>query len=173
MFVIVMGVSASGKTTVGAALAQVLGWPFYDGDDFHPPASIAKMAAGAPLDDGDRSGWLASLAEIIRRSMECGESAVMACSALKPAYRARLQAAASHSEQVKFVYLKGDMETILKRMQGRQGHYMQANMLQSQFDDLDEPTDAITIDLALSVSDEVRQIMEQLAIETAATLSKM
>lgn len=162
MFVIVMGVSGSGKTTVGVALAQAVGCPFYDGDDFHPPDNVAKMAAGSPLDDDDRVGWLASLANVIRSALSRGENGVIACSALKNRYRSVLQAAAPDPRQVRFVYLKGDYAAIFARMQGRYGHYMKSGMLQSQFDALEEPDDVTTVDIALELDEKIRQIMEQL-----------
>ena len=162
MFVIVMGVSGSGKTTVGAALAQRLDCSFYDGDDYHPAANVAKMAAGIPLDDNDRAGWLDALAEVIRSGLSRGESGVIACSALKTRYRAVLQAAAPGPDQVRFVYLRGSYETILARMQSRQGHYMKADMLRSQFDALEEPEDAITIDVTLALDAQIRQILSGL-----------
>jgi gluconokinase len=166
MLVIVMGVSGSGKTTMGIALAQALDCPFYDGDDFHPPVNVAKMAAGIPLDDDDRAGWLASLADVIRMNLDRGGCGVIACSALKHKYRAILQAATMDMGQIRFVYLKGEFETILARVQSRQGHYMKADMLQSQFDALEEPENAITVDSALDFDVQLRQIMEQLTSKT-------
>lgn len=169
MFVIIMGVSGSGKTTVGAALAEALGWPFYDGDDFHPASNIAKMAAGNPLDDDDRAGWLGSLVDIIRHGESCGENGVMACSALKERYRAILQAAAPDSSQVSFVYLKGEYAPILSRLHNRPGHFMKPELLQSQFDALEEPGDVIAVDSALELGEKIRQIMEQLMDQTRCT----
>lgn len=156
MFFIVMGVSGSGKTTIGQLLAQRLGCRFYDGDDFHPPPNIAKMAAGVPLDDDDRRGWLAALAALIRQSLAHGETGVIACSALKEAYRAVLRV---DPNQVQFVYLKGDYDTIWARMQGRTGHYMKPGMLQSQFDALQEPLDAFTVDVDLAPEQIVDRVM--------------
>ena len=171
MFVIVMGVSGSGKTTVGLALAQALDCPFYDGDDFHPPANIAKMAAGIPLGDDDRAGWLAALADLIRHGLRRRERGVIACSALKASYRAALQAAAPDSRQVRFVYLRGDFETIRARLQSRQDHYMKAGMLQSQFDVLEEPADAITVDIPVDLDEGIRYIVQALTGETARIAS--
>lgn len=159
MFIIVMGVSGSGKTTIGEMLASRLNCPFYDGDDYHSPENVAKMAAGIPLTDEDRSGWLATLAELIRSGLERGESGVMACSALKEKYRHILSV---DSERVRFVYLKGDFNLILGRMQDRQGHYMQAAMLQSQFETLEEPRGLLVVDVTLSPEEIVQDIMEQL-----------
>ena len=162
MFVIIMGVAGSGKTTVGEALARELSCPFYDGDDYHPQANVAKMATGIPLDDDDRADWLAALAGVIRDGLARGESGVIACSALKEKYRAVLHAAAADPTQVRFVYLKGSYEAILAHMRSRQGHYMKPGMLQSQFDVLEEPFNAISIDITLEVEEKVCQIMEQL-----------
>jgi gluconokinase len=161
MFIIVMGVSGSGKTTVGVALAQALRCPFYDGDSFHGPANVAKMVAGIPLDDDDRAGWLESLAAVVRQGLGRGETGVIACSALKNRYRAALQSAAPDPGQVRLVYLKGDYATIFARLQSRQGHYMTAGMLQSQFDTLEEPGDAITVDVSLDLDEKVRRIVER------------
>ncbi len=158
MFLIVMGVSGSGKSTVGALLAQRLGCPFYDGDDWHPPENVAKMAAGLPLEDDDRRAWLAALAELIRHGLASGASGVVACSALKETYRAALRV---DPAQVQFVYLRGDYATIQARMAGRKGHFMQPAMLQSQFDALEEPLDAWIVDVRLTPERIVDQILAQ------------
>jgi gluconokinase len=144
MFVIVMGVSGSGKTTIGRMLADRLDCPFYDGDDFHPPENKAKMAAGIPLEDNDRAGWLSALGDLIRKHSQKGESGVIACSALKEKYRSLL---CVKNVEVRFVYLKGSYELILERMKSRQGHYMKADMLKSQFDALEEPQGVIIADI--------------------------
>lgn len=159
MFVIVMGVSGSGKTTIGQLLAGRLGAPFYDGDDYHPPANVAKMAAGIPLDDDDRAGWLRVLASLITNGLQQGHSGVVACSALKKSYRDRLR---GNSQQVRFVYLKGDLADIRTRIQEREDHFMKAVLLQSQFDTLEEPRHALTIDSTLEPNEIVDTIMEQL-----------
>ncbi len=161
MFVIVMGVSGSGKTTVGELLAARMGWPFYDGDKFHPAENVAKMAAGTPLDDTDRAGWLAVLAGMIRTGMARGESGVMACSALKEQYRDSLRV---DPQQVQFVYLKGSFDLIWERMQRRQNHYMKAPMLQSQFDTLEEPVDVLTCDITQDPQQIVDTIVEHLLL---------
>src|SRR5262245_57331465 len=114
-----MGVSGSGKTTVGRALAAEIGWPFYDGDDFHPSANVAKMAAGVPLTDEDREPWLDRLASEMAAIDARGGSALLACSALKERYRQRL----SRAGDVRFVYLRGDEQTIAPRLAARGGHY--------------------------------------------------
>ncbi|PYS80122.1 MAG: gluconate kinase, partial [Acidobacteria bacterium] len=134
MVIILMGVSGSGKTTIGRRLADELGWKFYDGDDFHPRANVEKMAHGVPLDDEDRAPWLESLRDLIRSCLVRGESAVLACSALKRSYRQYLLI----DENVMLVYLKGDYELIEERLEGRSEHFMKPKMLDSQFDALEE-----------------------------------
>lgn len=113
MFIILMGVSGSGKTTLGKRLAARLGWPFYDGDDYHPPENVAKMAAGIPLTDEDRVSWLETLAELISQSLARGENGVLACSALKGKYREILRGG---SENVEFVFLRGSYDLVLERL---------------------------------------------------------
>jgi gluconokinase len=158
MFLIVMGVSGCGKSTIGKLLAERLDWPFYDGDDFHPAANVAKMSQGIPLDDSDRAGWLAVLADLIRASLEHNESGVVACSALKQQYREQLCVDAA---RVKFVYLKGSYELIKARMLARPSHYMKPGMLDSQFADLEEPDDAITVSIDTSPEEVVLEVLKQ------------
>jgi gluconokinase len=155
--IIVMGVSGCGKTTVGQALAGRLGCPFYDGDDFHPPENVAKMARGLPLDDGDRAPWLARLNGLLHEHLARGEGVVLACSALKRRYREQLRAG---NERVQFVYLGGDFGLIWERMQARPRHYMKAAMLQSQFDALEppDPDEAILIDITTAPEEMVENI---------------
>jgi len=156
MLYVIMGLSGCGKTTVGQALAERLGCPFHDGDDFHPPENVAKMARGVPLDDADRTPWLAILRRLITDCLASGQSAVLACSALKQNYRDRLGAG---NPAVTFVYLSGSFDLIARRMQGRPGHYMKARMLRSQFEALEEPDDAIVIDIDQEVDAIVSQIL--------------
>lgn len=144
LVLILMGVAGCGKTTVGQALAAALRWPFFDADDFHPPANVAKMAAGTPLTDADREPWLESLRSQIDRQLEKGESAVLTCSALKQRYRDRLQA---DPTRVHFVHLHGAKELIAQRMQARRGHFMPATLLDSQFAALEAPQDAWIIEI--------------------------
>jgi len=158
-FFIIIGVSGSGKTTVGKSLASSLGWEFYDADDFHPPANIAKMAEGFPLDDKDRSPWLDSLHELISSCLEADRPGVLACSALKERYRQNIM---EGNENVQLIYLKGSYELIQSRMSTRTGHYMKPSMLQSQFDALEEPADALYVDASLPVDDIVTAIMDNL-----------
>ncbi len=133
---VVMGVSGCGKTTVGQAMAKHFGCPFYDGDDFHPPENVAKMASGVPLNDDDRAPWLARLHDLLAEHIGRGETAVLACSALKKKYRDQLQV----NGRVQFVYLHGSFDLIWQRMQARKNHYMKAEMLRSQFDTLEPPS---------------------------------
>ncbi len=158
MILVLMGVSGSGKTKVGKALAADLGWPFLDGDDFHPASNVAKMAAGTPLTDGDRWPWLDRLAAEMRAILERGEHAVLACSALRQAYRDRLASAARAPGEVRFVYLKGDYAAILPRVSRRTHRYMPATLLDSQFATLEEPRDAIVVDVEAPIPDKIAQI---------------
>lgn len=158
-FLIVMGVAGSGKTTVGEQLAQHLGWNFYDADAFHPAENIAKMANGAPLNDTDRAPWLAALSALISTSLNQNRPAVLACSALKESYRQQLLAG---NEGVQFVYLRGSYDLIWSRISSRKDHYMKPQMLQSQFDALEEPGDAWIFDVSLPVVEIVRGIVKQL-----------
>jgi carbohydrate kinase (thermoresistant glucokinase family) len=159
MVIIVMGVSGCGKTTVGKLLAERLGLPFYDADDFHPVENVEKMKSGEPLNDADRHPWLAALSWEIEKWNE-GDGAVLACSALKRNYRSILNP--EKSDQVKFVYLKGQEKIILHRMEQREGHYMPPELLRSQFDALEEPVDAITVSIELSPDEIVERIVEEL-----------
>jgi len=141
---IVMGVSGSGKTTVGPLLAAALGWSYAEGDQYHPPANIAKMKSGRPLTDADRAPWLAGMATAIDEWLAADRPTVLACSALKRSYRDALKRG---HQDVGFVWLKGDRETIAARLAGRRGHFMPAALLESQFRTLEEPADAIEVDV--------------------------
>jgi len=158
-FIIIMGVSSSGKTTVGKALAERLGWDFYDADDFHPAVNITKMANGIPLNDDDRRPWLIGLHDRISGCLQEDGSGVLACSALKESYRQTLLIG---NKGVLIVYLKGDYALIQERMAKRTGHYMKPAMLQSQFEALEPPTDALIVDIALPVAEIVKRIAEEL-----------
>ena len=154
MIVLLMGVSGAGKTTVGTVLAAQLGWEFADADDYHSAANVEKMRNGIPLTDADREPWLESLRSLIVAWIAAGKSGVLACSALKQAYRDRLMVGAS----VRVVYLKADRELLRERLLLRRGHYMKEGMLESQIATLEEPADAIVLDARLSVTDTVREI---------------
>jgi len=136
--IVVMGVSGSGKSTIGRALAERLGWRFAEGDEFHSAANIAKMRAGVALTDADRWPWLDAIAAWIRETRAKGERCVIACSALRRAYRGRI---AAGRDDVRFVYLSGEYDAIAARMQQRSGHYMPLSLLKSQFDTLEPPLD--------------------------------
>ena len=131
-----MGVAGSGKSTIGAAFARALGVPFVEGDDFHPKVNVDKMALGVPLTDADRLPWLRALAARIREAKDAGTGVVMACSALKRAYREILRA---HASDLRFIFLKGKRAVIAERLAGRRGHYMAPSLLDSQFATLEEP----------------------------------
>jgi gluconokinase len=141
---IVMGVAGCGKSTVARSLANSMGGVFIEGDDFHPAANKAKMAAGIPLEDSDRWPWFDQLIAEVRSAASGGAPVVLSCSALKKAYRDHLR---SGLPDVRFIYLKGDFETIKARMATRAGHFMPVALLQSQFDTLEEPQGAITLDI--------------------------
>ncbi len=145
MVIVVMGVAGSGKTTVGRALAAALGWSFRDADDFHPPANVAKMSTGVPLDDADRAPWLAAIRAHIDAKLAHGENAVVTCSALKEKYRAAL---AADPARVKFIHLTGSPELLAARIAQRRGHFMKPAMLASQLAALELPRAALTLDVA-------------------------
>ncbi len=158
-----MGVSGSGKTLVGQKLETALGWTFYDADNFHPATNIAKMQQGIPLDDVDRAPWLAILNQEIAQWLQAGHSSVLACSALKSRYREQLHL--SHP-QVKLVYLHGSQSLILQRLQQRQGHFMGSDLLQSQFDSLEEPTEGVRIEIDQGLDAIATQILTRLNLKS-------
>jgi gluconokinase len=163
VIVILFGVSGAGKTTIGKMLADQLGWTFYEADDFHPLANVEKMHSGRPLTDEERWPWLERLRDQIARSISAKEEAVLACSALKRAYRERLRV----SEDVKFVFLRGDYALIEKQLHGRRGHFMSPALLRSQFADLEEPgsnEDALTIELGRTPEKPVEEIKTKLGL---------
>ena len=152
--VVVMGVSGSGKSTVGAALAQRLRVPFADADDFHPPANIKKMTAGQPLNDDDRYPWLEAIGEWL--AVRCGDGGVMSCSALKRKYRDQLR---RHCPEAVFLHLAGSLEVIGRRQSSRPGHFMPASLLASQFETL-EPLESDEAGVALDVDNDIDGIVE-------------
>ena len=159
--VVLMGVSGSGKSTIGTLLAETLGWQYADSDSFHPPANVDKMSLGIPLDDVDRLPWLESLRSEIRKWLAEHKRGVMACSALKGNYRHILNV---DSEQVRFVYLKGDHALFAARLAQRKGHFMKASMLDSQLDTLEEPRDALSVDASMAPPAIVDEIIKSLKL---------
>lgn len=155
--IIVMGVSGCGKTTVSRMLAEHLGWSYIESDEYHSPDDIEKMSSGVPLNDEDRWPWLKRLHDVLLDHSGKNQSVVLACSALKQSYRNLL---VSGLDNVFFVFLKGDFELIQQRMRKRQ-HYMKADMLRSQFDALEEPRNAIVIDIQNSPEKIVENILAQ------------
>ncbi len=161
MIVIVMGVVGAGKTTVGKLLASQLGWEFADADDFHPQSNVEKIRQGIALSDEDREPWLDHLREAILRWLAEGKSVVLACSALKCAYRAKLLL----GPQIRFVYLKGSAALIADRLRSRHGHFAGESILASQLADLEEPEKAITVDISDTPEQIVAEIKRALAME--------
>jgi gluconokinase len=163
VIVIVFGVSGAGKTTIGKLLAEQLGWTFYEADDFHPRANIEKMRSGRPLTDEDRWPWLERLRDQIMRSITANENAVLACSALKRAYRECLRV----GDRVKFVFLRGDYALVEKQLGHRRGHFMDPALLRSQFADLEEPTsdeNVLTIELGPTPEKLVEEVKTKLGL---------
>lgn len=153
---LVMGVAGSGKSTLGAAMADRLGWPFQDGDDLHPPGNVARMQAGTPLTDADRAPWLAAVADWIKGHPE----GVIACSALKRAYRRRLGA-------FRLVYLRGERELIAGRLQARWGHFFDPALLDTQFEALEAPgpdENPIVVDCAWPTQAQVADVLAQIRL---------
>jgi carbohydrate kinase (thermoresistant glucokinase family) len=156
MFIIFMGVSGCGKTTIGKMTAEILGVPYYEGDEYHPQENVDKMSSGIPLDDDDREGWLQRLSDLIQEKLAEGESGVLSCSALKKKYRDRLSV---DPERVHFVYLKGDYQLIQERMQVRKNHYMPPELLKSQFETLEEPENILTLHIDQPPQTIVEQVL--------------
>jgi gluconokinase len=156
--VIIMGVSGCGKTTIGCRLAKQLGWRFIESDNFHSNENVQKMASGIPLTDEDRQPWLDSLHAALVDCSRTNQSLVMACSALKEKYRQVLK---SDIKNIIFIYLKGDYDLIWQRMKTRQ-HFMKPEMLRSQFEALEEPLDAIVIDISRSPDQMIEDILVQI-----------
>jgi carbohydrate kinase (thermoresistant glucokinase family) len=170
---VVMGVSGSGKTTIGCAVAPRLGWSFEEGDRLHPPENIAKMRAGQPLDDQDRAPWLAAVAARIDEWRSRGENGVITCSALKRSYR---QIIVGDRREVRLVYLSGSKELIGGRIAQRHDHFMPASLLDSQFDALEPPgpeEDPITVSVDAPLDKIVDRLVAELSRESARTPSRL
>jgi gluconokinase len=161
MVVVLMGVTGSGKTTVGRCLAEQLGWEFYDADDFHPEENVEKMRSGIPLNDEDRQPWLKALSDLIDGATENERNIVLACSALKHHYRKILR---NDLKPVRFFYLRGTPELIRERLEARRGHYMNPKLLTSQFQTLEEPKDAVYVDIAPDPGTIVSSIRAELGV---------
>jgi carbohydrate kinase (thermoresistant glucokinase family) len=158
---VAMGVSGCGKTTVGRLLAAALGWEYLEADDLHPPANVARMAAGIPLDDAERAPWLAAVRAAIVAATARGARTVVACSALRESYRAVL---APDPADTRFLFLRGDFALIRGRLESRQGHFMKETLLRSQFEALEEPLAALRLDAALPPDVLVSQIRKALGL---------
>ena len=161
VIILIMGVVGAGKTTVGKLLAGQLGWGFVDADSFHSPANIEKLKLGIPLDDTDRAPWLKAMREAINQWVAKRQNVVLACSALKRIYREELDGGVD----VKLVYLKGRYEIIYRRLGLRQGHFASEKLLASQFAILEEPEEAVVVDVEQSPEDIVREIRRQMGLE--------
>jgi gluconokinase len=162
MIIVVMGVTGSGKTTVGQLLAARLAYLFADADDFHSAANKDKMHRGIPLTDADRLPWLAAMHEQIAKWVAAKQNAVLACSALKQSYRQQLWS----GPEAKFVYLKGSYALIAERLRGRKGHFADEHILAGQFADLEEPTDALIVDISETPGEIVAEICRRLQFDT-------
>lgn len=161
MVVLLMGVTGSGKTTVGEKLAAELGWTFSDADDFHPAANKAKMRAGIPLTDDDRWPWLLAVRQVIEQALRDNPGAIVACSALKAAYRDVL---AGGLEPIRFVLLDGDPAVLKARLVQRRHEFMNPALLESQIDTLERPPNAIVIDIELPLDEQVRRTRRALGV---------
>ena len=164
MVIVVMGVTGSGKTTIGNLLARRLGWEFADADDFHSAANKEKMHDGIPLTDADRLPWLGAIHDQIAKWLDLKQNVVLACSALKQSYRKLLW----NGPEVRFVYLKGSYELIAERLRARKGHFADEHILAGQFRDLEEPTDAIAVSIDHSPEEIVEEICRRLDLRCDA-----
>ncbi|MEA5617598.1 gluconokinase [Cronbergia sp. UHCC 0137] len=159
MIILLMGVSGSGKTTIGQLLARSLNWEFYDGDSFHSLENIEKMRVGIPLNDDDRIPWLQTLQAAIKKWLKENRNVVLACSALKDSYRQILLI----DSQIQLIYLQGSLDLIQQRLQERQNHFMNEKLLKSQFDVLEKPDNAICVDVFTPpeiIVEHIRMVLE-------------
>lgn len=156
MVLVIMGVSGSGKTSVGKLLCEKLGWKYFEGDEYHPKENIEKMSQGFPLNDDDRKPWLLKLRSLIEESLMQEKNIILTCSGLKESYRKILKV----NNDVKFIYLKGSYELIESRMKLRKDHFMKPGMLSSQFEALQEPTDAMVINIDQELNKIVGEIVQ-------------
>ncbi|MCB1103863.1 MAG: gluconokinase [Cephaloticoccus sp.] len=159
--IVIMGVAGSGKTTVGELLARELGWHFADADSFHPPENVSKMSAGTPLSDSDRAPWLAAIRSHLDDHIARDEGAVVTCSALKQSYRDVLLCNNPHTA---LVYLQGTRDQLWERISSRQNHFMKPSMLDSQLAALEEPADALTLNIAPAPVELVASIRRGLSL---------
>ena len=162
--IVVMGVSAAGKTTAGRALSHALGWTFYEGDDYHSAPNIAKMHRGEALTDADRAPWLDDLCMVIAGVIERGEYAVLACSALKRAYREALVPRGTPPGVVRFAFLDVPVAVLRKRLADRKGSFFNPALLESQIATLEQPSEAVRIDGDAPVDNIVKDIREALRV---------
>ena len=168
MVIVVIGVAGSGKTTVGTMLAEAMKCPFLEGDSLHSKENIAKMSHGIPLTDSDRGPWLSAIHARILDSFERGQDLVVGCSALKQEYRRAL----AKGIPITWVYLKGSPALIRSRLKHRPSHFMKVDMLASQFEALEEPSDALVVDVSAPPSAIVEHILSQLRIPTRASFAR-
>jgi len=160
MILILMGTTGAGKTTVGEILSRELGWEFADADNFHSPENVAQMSKGIGLTDEDRKPWLAALRQKIEQWIAAGNSGILACSALKKTYRDELTV----GPEVKWIYLKGTFDEISRRVAARQGHYAKQDLVVSQFAALEEPGDAMIVDVSRSPEEIASEVRKRLKI---------
>jgi gluconokinase len=161
MIVVLFGVAGSGKTTIGHLLAEELGWNFYDADEFHPASNLEKMGQGIALTDADRWPWLETLRELLKEPIARKENLILACSALKEEYRDYLQI----SDEIKWIFLKGEYGLVADRFEQRRGHFMNSDLLRSQFETLEEPKrDALVVDVDATPERIVQIIRRQLQV---------